>query len=38
MESTGVYWIPAYEILEHPGNSEVVLVNARYAKNVLGQP
>jgi hypothetical protein len=36
MESTGVYWIPAYEILEHRG-FEVVLVNARYAKNVPGR-
>src|SRR5438105_364198 len=30
MESTGVYWIPAYEILEQHG-FEVILVNARYA-------
>ncbi|WP_339765180.1 transposase [uncultured Sulfitobacter sp.] len=29
-ESTGVYWIPAYEILEQHG-FEVILVNARYA-------
>src|SRR6202142_4129588 len=36
MESTGVYWIPAYEILEQRG-FEVVLVNARYAKNVPGR-
>src|SRR5271165_4621865 len=28
MESTGVYWIPAYELLEQRG-IEVVLVNAR---------
>lgn len=33
MESTGVYWIPAHEILEQHG-FEVILVNARYAKNV----
>jgi len=33
MESTGDYWIPAYEILEQHG-FEVILVNARYAKNV----
>lgn len=33
MESTGVYWIPAYEILEQHG-FEVILVNARNAKNV----
>ena len=36
MESTGVYWIPAFEILEQHG-FEVVLVNARYAKNVPGR-
>jgi hypothetical protein len=33
MESTSVYWIPAYEILEQRG-FEVILVKARYAKNV----
>ncbi len=36
MESTGVYWIPVYEILEQR-NFEVILVNARYAKNVPGR-
>jgi transposase len=36
MESTGVYWIPAFEILEARG-FEVFLVNARYAKNVPGR-
>jgi transposase len=36
MESTGVYWIPAFENLEHHG-FEVILVNARYAKNVPGR-
>ena len=36
MESTGVYWIPLYQILEQRG-FEVVLVNARYAKNVAGR-
>jgi hypothetical protein len=36
MESTGVYWIPDYEILEEHG-LEVILVNARYAKNVPGR-
>ena len=35
MESTGVYWIPAYEILEQRG-FEVILVNARDAKHVPG--
>jgi len=33
MESTGVYWIPTYEILEERG-FEVYLVNARDVKNV----
>lgn len=33
MESTGVYWICAFEILESSG-FDVKLVNARYAKNV----
>jgi transposase len=36
MESTGVYWIPAYEVLEQHG-FHVILVNARYAKNVPGR-
>ncbi|MBB4266741.1 transposase [Roseospira visakhapatnamensis] len=36
MESTGVSWIPVYEILEQQG-FEVVLVNARDAKHVPGR-
>jgi transposase len=36
MESTGVYWIPLYEILEARGFA-VVLVNARHVKNVPGR-
>ena len=36
MESTGVYWIPAFEILQSRG-LEVVLVNARDAKTVPGR-
>src|SRR5712671_7102448 len=36
MESTGIYWIPVYEILEQRG-FDVILVNARYAKNVPGR-
>ena len=36
MESTSVYWIPVYEILEACG-FEVVLVNARDAKTVPGR-
>lgn len=35
-ESTGVYWIPAFEVLEARG-FDVILVNARYAKNVPGR-
>ena len=35
MESTGVYWIPVYEILEARG-FDVVLVNAHHVKNVPG--
>lgn len=36
MESTGVYWIPLYDILQHAA-IEVCLVNARYVKNVPGK-
>src|SRR5688500_9878123 len=36
MESTGVYWIPVYEILESQG-FEVLLVNAHHVKNVSGR-
>ena len=36
MESTGIYWIPAFEILEARG-IEVLLVNARHVKNVPGR-
>ena len=36
MESTGVYWIPLFEILESRG-FEVYLVNARHIKNVSGR-
>jgi len=36
MESTGVYWIPVFEILEACG-FEVLLVNARHVKNVPGR-
>ena len=36
MESTGVYWIPAFELLDQRG-FEVVLVNARDAKHVPGR-
>ena len=36
MESTGIYWIPVFEILENHG-LEVKLVNARHVKNVPGR-
>lgn len=36
MESTGVYWIPLFQILETHG-FEVKLVNAKQAKNVPGR-
>ena len=36
MESTGVYWIPLYEILEERG-LKVLLVNAHHVKNVPGR-
>jgi transposase len=36
LESTGVYWIPLFQILERAG-LEVVLVNARHCKNLPGR-
>ena len=36
MESTGVYWIPLFEILQERG-LEVLLVNARHVKGVPGR-
>jgi transposase len=36
MESTGVYWLPLFQILERRG-FEVILVNARQIKNVSGR-
>ena len=36
MESTGVYWIPLYDLLEEEG-FEAKLVNARHVKNVTGR-
>jgi len=36
MESTGVYWIPIYEILDAQG-FQVAVVNARHVKNVPGR-
>lgn len=36
MEATGVYWIPAFQVLESAG-FEVVLVNAKHLKSVPGR-
>ncbi len=36
MESTGVYWIPLFQILDASG-IEVCLVNARHCKNLPGR-
>ena len=36
MQSTGVYWLPVYEILAEKG-LEVYLVNARHTKNLPGR-
>jgi len=36
MESTGVYWVPVYEVLESAG-IEVVVANARDARSVPGR-
>ena len=36
MESTGIYWLPIYEILEARG-MQVYVVNARHLKNVTGR-
>jgi transposase len=36
MESTGVYWIPVYQILEQEG-FEVNLINAQHVKGVPGR-
>jgi transposase len=36
MESTGVYWIPVFELLEQRG-FQVLLVDARHVKNVRGR-
>jgi transposase len=36
MQSTGVYWMPVFEVLEQHG-LEVSLVNAQHTKNVPGR-
>lgn len=37
MESTGVYWIPVYQVLEKRGFN-VCLTNARHLKSIAGRP
>lgn len=37
MESTGVYWKPIYNILEHYDLKEILVVNAQHIKNVPGR-
>ena len=37
MESTGVYWKPIYNILEHYDLQEILVVNAKHIKNVPGR-
>jgi transposase len=37
MESTGIYWVPLYELLEQEG-FEVLLVDPSYTKQVKGRP
>lgn len=39
MESTGIYWMPIYEILEDAfsGDITLLIVNARHMKNVPGK-
>lgn len=39
MESSGIYWIPIYEILEgaFSGDITLLVVNARHMKNVPGK-
>ena len=36
LQSTGVYWMPVFEVLEQHG-LEVFLVNAQHTKNVPGR-
>ena len=36
MESTGVYWIPVFQVLESRG-FDVKIINAHYVKTVPGQ-
>ena len=35
MESTGVYWMPVYAVLEAAGGFELIVVNAQHAKGIV---
>jgi transposase len=37
MESTGVYWMPVYAVLEAAGGFELIVVNAQHAKGMKGR-
>jgi len=37
MESTGIYWVPIFNILEESSELEISLANARHIKNVPGR-
>lgn len=37
MESTGVYWMPVYAVLEQAGGFTLIVVNAQHAKAVKGR-
>jgi transposase len=37
MESTGVYWMPIYAVLEAAGGFELIVVNAQHAKAIKGR-
>lgn len=37
MESTGVYWMPVYAVLEAAGGFELIVVNAQHVKGMKGR-
>ena len=37
MESTGVYWMPVFAVLEAAGGFELIVVNAQHAKAIKGR-
>lgn len=37
MESTGVYWMPIYAVLEQAGGFKLIVVNAQHAKAIKGR-